>query len=143
MALIQCDDCGKEVSDLAPACPNCGRPGKAMDVSMSEPSSQPPPKPVPSCPFCHYPLPDPAAEVCRCGAYFGYKRIHAERDFVVGIVLFVIGLIALLVAVSSSGEIITQIVSGLIAFVFGLSGLGHSVGNGFLMLGGKKWWRKF
>ena len=26
MALIKCPDCGKEVSDVAPACPNCGRP---------------------------------------------------------------------------------------------------------------------
>lgn len=26
MALIQCPDCGKDVSTLAPACPNCGRP---------------------------------------------------------------------------------------------------------------------
>ena len=26
MALIKCKDCGKEVSDIAPMCPNCGRP---------------------------------------------------------------------------------------------------------------------
>jgi hypothetical protein len=26
MALIQCEDCGREVSDRAPACPNCGAP---------------------------------------------------------------------------------------------------------------------
>lgn len=26
MSLIKCPDCGKEVSDKAPACPNCGRP---------------------------------------------------------------------------------------------------------------------
>lgn len=26
MALISCPDCGKEVSEQAPACPNCGRP---------------------------------------------------------------------------------------------------------------------
>lgn len=24
MALIKCPECGKEVSDRAPACPNCG-----------------------------------------------------------------------------------------------------------------------
>lgn len=28
MALITCPDCGKQVSDMAPACPNCGRPLK-------------------------------------------------------------------------------------------------------------------
>lgn len=26
MALINCEDCGREVSDRAPACPNCGAP---------------------------------------------------------------------------------------------------------------------
>ena len=26
MPLIQCPDCGKEVSNAAPTCPNCGRP---------------------------------------------------------------------------------------------------------------------
>ena len=26
MALIECPDCSKKVSDSAPACPNCGRP---------------------------------------------------------------------------------------------------------------------
>ncbi len=28
MPLINCPDCGKEISDIAPACPNCGRPIK-------------------------------------------------------------------------------------------------------------------
>ena len=28
MALIQCPDCGKEISDLAEMCINCGRPIK-------------------------------------------------------------------------------------------------------------------
>lgn len=26
MALVNCEDCGREVSDRAPACPNCGAP---------------------------------------------------------------------------------------------------------------------
>jgi hypothetical protein len=26
MALLRCEDCGREVSDVAVACPNCGRP---------------------------------------------------------------------------------------------------------------------
>jgi hypothetical protein len=26
MALMKCDDCGRDVSDRAPACPNCGAP---------------------------------------------------------------------------------------------------------------------
>jgi hypothetical protein len=27
MALLRCPDCGRDVSDQAPACPGCGRPG--------------------------------------------------------------------------------------------------------------------
>lgn len=26
MALVKCPDCGREVSDVAPTCPGCGRP---------------------------------------------------------------------------------------------------------------------
>ncbi|MCL5036755.1 MAG: hypothetical protein M1269_06495 [Chloroflexi bacterium] len=32
MALIKCPDCSKEISDQAPACPNCGRPKNAFPV---------------------------------------------------------------------------------------------------------------
>lgn len=32
MALVKCPDCGKDISDAAPACPNCGRP-QAVQVS--------------------------------------------------------------------------------------------------------------
>lgn len=38
MALIKCLDCGKEFSDQAPACPNCGRPNIAP---VSTPQSTP------------------------------------------------------------------------------------------------------
>lgn len=33
MALTKCPDCGKEISDTAPACPNCGRPNAASPVA--------------------------------------------------------------------------------------------------------------
>lgn len=36
MALTTCPDCGREVSDAAPACPGCGRPMKAASVQMTE-----------------------------------------------------------------------------------------------------------
>lgn len=32
MALITCPDCGKQLSDQAPACPNCGRPMKKKPI---------------------------------------------------------------------------------------------------------------
>ena len=31
MALIKCSECGKEISDKAPACPNCGMPLRSKD----------------------------------------------------------------------------------------------------------------
>ena len=31
MALVKCEDCGRDVSDRAPACPNCGAPVSAVD----------------------------------------------------------------------------------------------------------------
>jgi uncharacterized membrane protein YvbJ len=38
MSLITCEDCGKSVSDQAPACPHCGRPMGAQRVQTSEDS---------------------------------------------------------------------------------------------------------
>ena len=35
--MIQCDDCGRDVSDRAPACPNCGAPVTAPSGSGYEP----------------------------------------------------------------------------------------------------------
>lgn len=43
MALIKCSECGKEFSDKAPACPNCGCPVETMefpDVDLDEDSME-------------------------------------------------------------------------------------------------------
>lgn len=40
MALITCLDCGREVSDLAPACPNCGRPMAGQEAPDPEEGGQ-------------------------------------------------------------------------------------------------------
>ncbi|HMG47512.1 MAG TPA: zinc ribbon domain-containing protein [Allosphingosinicella sp.] len=37
MALIKCEDCGRDVSDRAPACPNCGAPVAANADQQSGP----------------------------------------------------------------------------------------------------------
>ena len=37
MALIKCEDCGRDVSDRAPACPNCGAPVAAAEESAAKP----------------------------------------------------------------------------------------------------------
>lgn len=43
MALINCPDCSKEISDIAPACPNCGRPN-ASNRLLITPKANPNPK---------------------------------------------------------------------------------------------------
>ncbi len=37
MALIKCSECGKDVSDKAPACPNCGNPLSIQLVKIATP----------------------------------------------------------------------------------------------------------
>lgn len=41
MALIECPDCGKNHSDAAPACPNCGRPNPAVQQIVTVKGAQP------------------------------------------------------------------------------------------------------
>lgn len=40
MALIKCPDCARDVSDQAPACPNCGRPIAARPSGMGDPAAR-------------------------------------------------------------------------------------------------------
>lgn len=51
MSLIKCPDCGKEVSDKAPACPSCGCP-LASSNSTSEPEFIDSNNNVIRCPKC-------------------------------------------------------------------------------------------
>ena len=39
--LITCPDCQKQISDLAPACPNCGRPGPFEGLEPVRPAAEP------------------------------------------------------------------------------------------------------
>ena len=46
MALIKCSECGREVSDKAPACPQCGAPiDSGKDIAAIAAMDGPPPKP--------------------------------------------------------------------------------------------------
>jgi hypothetical protein len=36
MALINCHECGKQISDTAPACPGCGAPKKKLTIREQE-----------------------------------------------------------------------------------------------------------
>ena len=40
MALVKCPDCGREVSDQAPSCPNCGRPMAARRAPPPPPAKK-------------------------------------------------------------------------------------------------------
>jgi hypothetical protein len=39
MALLKCPDCGRDVSDAAPACPGCGRPVQAVPIVATRATS--------------------------------------------------------------------------------------------------------
>lgn len=41
MALVECPDCGKNISDAAPACIHCGRPMTVLAPRISEPKLEP------------------------------------------------------------------------------------------------------
>lgn len=41
MALVKCSDCGRDVSDAAPACPGCGRPVEPAPTSASAQRPEP------------------------------------------------------------------------------------------------------
>jgi len=43
MALVQCPDCNRQISDLAPACPGCGTPMKAAQASNPKAQAAIPP----------------------------------------------------------------------------------------------------
>jgi DNA-directed RNA polymerase subunit RPC12/RpoP len=52
MPLITCADCGKQISDAAPACIHCGRPLMQVPKSEIAPSSLGDRVPGPRCPRC-------------------------------------------------------------------------------------------
>jgi hypothetical protein len=47
MPLLTCPDCGRQVSDMAPACPGCGRPAVPANYAMPTRASTPQPKRFP------------------------------------------------------------------------------------------------
>lgn len=47
MALIQCPECGRNVSDQATSCPGCGAPLQTQPAAQPQPTPQPQPQPQP------------------------------------------------------------------------------------------------
>ena len=50
MALIKCEDCGKEFSDKASACPNCACPIETKQENIEKPKQQETTLVVEGCP---------------------------------------------------------------------------------------------
>jgi hypothetical protein len=146
MALIQCPDCGKQISDAAPTCVNCGRPNGTTPPTANRIDASRSGSKV-ACPFCHNPLPDKNAQVCLCGAYYGYNNVGAPTQAIVGVVCLFIALVCYGVAATpSSGDsstVAVRILCGLGVPCFALGGLGGVLTGGIAMMAGKKWYRKF
>jgi hypothetical protein len=138
MALISCPDCGKSISDKAPACPNCGAPNPD---SASPGSFRPAPQNSTGgtlCPFSGHFVPE-GATVCECGAYYGYKGgVMTDQKFFLllklvtgSIVLFLLGLVfewQLGTLLGGAGLVIF----GVVFVFFGLP----------TKLQGKQWWHQ-
>ena len=86
MALINCPECGKEVSDKAPACPNCGYRINPIDFSALQdpprpaaPAAPPPASPAPTD------APKPAPKKCA-----DWKTIAAAAVLAVALIAIVV-----------------------------------------------------
>lgn len=89
MALINCPECGKEVSDKAPACPNCGYRINPIDFSALQdpprpaaPAAPPPASPAPTD------APKPAPKKCA-----DWKTIAAAAVLAVALIAIAVVLI--------------------------------------------------
>ncbi|CAN0242032.1 unnamed protein product [Ectocarpus fasciculatus] len=91
MALINCSECGQQVSDQASACPACGCP---ISARPAPPGSE---GPADVCPFCKNEL-GPGATTCgSCRAkqgYYAFGAVYSRRQVMVNGVYVPIGLIA-------------------------------------------------
>lgn len=56
MALIECPECGKKVSDIAVVCVHCGYPIEkyVKRIKVLENGAKPPTSPCPVCKACNY-----------------------------------------------------------------------------------------
>src|SRR5687768_2500191 len=77
MALLTCGDCGGPVSDLASACPRCGRPNATKVPAMDAPGSHSPPR-SPGSPLLE-------SADAKGGASFDVSTIAASGLFVLAL----------------------------------------------------------
>lgn len=76
MALINCPECGKEISDKAASCPNCGCPMSRMPRELSEHEK---PKMF-DCAECGKPLPTGIDKCVYCGKVYSIDRIIEKEN---------------------------------------------------------------
>lgn len=90
MSLLSCPDCEGKVSDLAPACPHCGRP---TETFPAPPPPAPDPEPVPvrsnlpdtakygkCCRQCGALSIESATNCFACGNYIEYSPVRSRAD---------------------------------------------------------------
>ena len=112
MALITCPDCGKQVSDTAPACPGCGRPFAPQMPQVGQYGS--PPQHSPPATWQQQGVPTAgvraSSSVIRlrvgailgiaCGTFAGCGGMAAQSSVAMGVgtTIFVAGLICYVAA---------------------------------------------
>ncbi len=143
MALVQCRDCNREISERASACPHCGAPNVAKQTPATVNGGT-------ACPFSGHTIP-PGATVCVCGAYYGYSNARVTGRSVrqagilvaLGALMFAIGYVLFhLSAEDSTAESVALwlVILGFFPALIGIVGVVTSLPA---LLGGKGWWRSF
>lgn len=130
MALIQCYECGNQISDSAASCPKCGAPNTASAQTIaSDPGTSL------LCPFCKNPLHESAITCGSCGAEYGYydgRRIYNSKWTV--IIFGLIMPLVLTVLAFNFNEFLGAVVGFILLFVF-LKAL-------WQLIKGPQWWKQ-
>jgi len=138
MALIKCEECGKNVSDKAASCPNCGAPINEKLIVKKERI----------CPKCKGSVSNNAYKCPHCYSILddeeGVKYVQSGQTNILAVMGFLFGLVSLfidfvgifgIVAVILSGVGLTQINNknekgtgfAVFGFIFGLLSIGYFV----------------
>lgn len=121
MGLIKCPDCGKEISDSAPTCPNCGRPMKVEESSEAPKPQQVKKREITDVPEGYKKASDPSQGVglIVLGSLGSFAALiwafiaglnvasytNKNPNYVIPLILFVVSLVVLLVGYSRQQEI--------------------------------------
>ncbi len=130
MALINCYECGNQISDAAVSCPNCGAPVQ----STAQPHQPVAESTGLQCPFCMNEVHEKALTCGNCGAEYGYydgRRVYSGTWTVIifGLMLPIV----LTILAMSWNEMIGLIVGVIMLIVF-LRAL-------WQLIRGKRWWK--